>query len=146
MRSNRIILISTSLLAVLSGCATSDFKPYSGAQQEWPTAPGGFIETKYAVPTYYGPPPRHYEILGYLDATAAPIRKRGVVRYASSRAKDLGGDAIIVLQEGAEYRGTYSSGEANTSAVSAATTKAIPSMAAGTRPHHTTVVPCHCSQ
>lgn len=53
-------------------------------------------------------------MLGYLDARTAPIRRRGVVRYAASRAKELGGDAIIVLQEGSEYVGTYSGGSAYT--------------------------------
>src|SRR5882724_10807144 len=91
-------LVSVTLL--LEGCATSDFKPYSGAQQDWPTAPGGFMETKYDVPTYYGPPPRPYEVLGFLEATTAPIRRRGVVRYAAVQAKKLGGDAIVVLHEG----------------------------------------------
>jgi hypothetical protein len=103
------------LLGLLCSCATSDFKPYSGGQQDWPTAPGGFIDSKYAVPTYYGPPPRPYEVLGYLDATTAPIRRRGVVGYAANRAKELGGDAIVVLREGAEYRGTYHTGSAYTS-------------------------------
>jgi hypothetical protein len=105
------------LLALQSGCATSDFKPYSGTQQNWPTAPGGFIETKYAVTAYYGPPPKPYEVLGYLDATTAPIRRRGVVRYAANKAKELGGDAIIVLQVGSEYRGTFNSGSSETSGI-----------------------------
>lgn len=109
MKSNHFILLLVTMLGLLTGCAISDFKPYSGAQQDWPTAPGGFIESKYAVPTYYGPPSRPYEVLGYLDVTTAPIRRRGVVRYAASRAKELGGDAIVVLHEGAEYRGTYHS-------------------------------------
>jgi hypothetical protein len=31
-------LIALSLTAALAGCATADFTPYVGAQQNWPTA------------------------------------------------------------------------------------------------------------
>lgn len=114
MKSKHVAPVLGCIALLLAGCATSDFKPYSGTQQDWPTAPGGFIDTKNALPTYYSPPPRPYIVLGYLDARTAPIRRRGVVRYAASRAKELGGDAIIVLQEGSEYVGTYSGGSAYT--------------------------------
>jgi hypothetical protein len=112
---NHIALLLLALLATLSGCATSDFIPYSGTQQDWPIAPGGFVNTNNVVPTYYGPPSQPYIVLGYLDARTAPIRRRGVVRYAASRAKELGGVAIIVLQAGSQYVGTYNGGSAYTS-------------------------------
>lgn len=102
-------------LAAFAGCAMADFKPYVGAQQKWPTSPGTFMDTKYAVPTYYGPPPRPYRVLGYVDAMTAPVRRRGVVAFAARRAKELGGDAIVVMQEGSEHVGTYSTGSAYTS-------------------------------
>jgi len=53
--------------------------------------------------------------LGYLDATTAPIRGRGVVAFAARRAKELEADAIIVMQQGQEYAGSISSGSAYTS-------------------------------
>ena len=108
-------LIPFSLAAAVAGCALADFKPYVGAQQKWPTAPGTFMDTKYAVPTFYGPPSRPYRVLGYLDAKTAPVRRRGVVAFAARRAKELGGDAIVVLQEGIEHVGTYSTGSTYTS-------------------------------
>jgi hypothetical protein len=52
--------------------------------------------------------------IGYLDATTAPIRQRGVVGFAARRAKELGADAIIVLAEGSEYAGTLTTGNAFT--------------------------------
>src|SRR5690348_15253411 len=67
------------------------------------------------VPTYFGYPPRPYNVIGYLDATTAPIRHRGVVAFAARRAKELGADAIIVLSHGTEYAGTISTGSAFTS-------------------------------
>jgi hypothetical protein len=108
-------LIAVTLAAVVGGCATADFTPYQGAQQNWPTARGAFVASQYAVPAYYGYPPRPYSVLGYLDATTAPIRRRGVVEFAARRAKEIGGDAIIVQSSGSQYAGTYSSGGAFTS-------------------------------
>ncbi len=108
-------LIALAGAAALAGCAMADFTPYVGAQQNWPTASGAFVATQYAVPVYYGLPPRPYIVLGYLDATTAPIRQRGVVEFAARRAKEIGGDAIIVQSTGRQYVGTYSSGGAFTS-------------------------------
>ena len=102
------------LLSLVGGCATSDYRAYRGEQQEWPTSPGSFAETEYDVLTYYGLPERPYVVLGYLDATTAPVRRAGVVKYAAARAKALGGDAIIVLHEGSEYVGTLNSGHSRT--------------------------------
>lgn len=110
----RYIALSAGIFG-LSGCAVAEFTPYSGAQQNWPTAPGAFVANQYAVPAYYGYPQRPYIVLGYLDATTAPVRRRGVVEFAARRAKEIGGDAIIVQNSGAQYAGTYSSGGAVTS-------------------------------
>jgi hypothetical protein len=67
------------------------------------------------VPAYLGYPNRPYNIVGYLDATTAPIRRRGVVAFAARRAKELGADAIIVLQQGTEYAGTVGAANSTTS-------------------------------
>jgi len=117
MKSKPIITVLGCVTLLLAGCATSDFRPYSGAQQVWPTSPGAFIETKYAVPAYFGLPPMPYEVLGYLNATTgiSPLLTRGGIKYAASRAKQIGGDAIIVLGEGAQYLGTVSGGSGYTS-------------------------------
>jgi len=45
-------LTSVSLVGALTGCATSDFTPYVGEQQKWPTAKGAFVTT---VNSYDGP-------------------------------------------------------------------------------------------
>jgi hypothetical protein len=51
-------------------------------------------------------PDRPYAVLGYLDATTAPIRRRGAVSFAARRAKEFGADAIIVMEQGQEYAGS----------------------------------------
>lgn len=101
---------------VFSGCAIADFTSYSGQQQNWPTQPGAFVATEYAIPAYiHSWPNRPYVVMGYLDATTAPIRRRGVVSFAARRAKELGADAIIVMQQGQEYAGTIGNSSAFTS-------------------------------
>jgi hypothetical protein len=104
----------------------SRLRTYSGQQQNWPTSPGTFVNTTYVVPTYFGYPPRPYNVIGYLDATTAPIRHRGAVAFAARRAKELGADAIIVLSHGTEYAistsSAFTSGQFYGSGFSATTT------------------------
>ena len=108
---NNFARLSVAALLV-SGCAFGDFTPYSGQQQNWPTQPGSFVTTKYVIPAYiHSWPDRPYIVLGYLDATTAPIRP-----FAARRAKEFGADAIIVMEQGQEYAGSISNSSAFTSA------------------------------
>ena len=110
------LAIVTLATLLFSGCAIGDFTSYSGQQQNWPTQPGSFVSRNYVIPAYvHSWPDRPYVVLGYLDATTAPIRRQGVVAFAARRAKELGADAIIVMQQGQEYAGSISSGSAYTS-------------------------------
>src|SRR5438132_2784922 len=105
------ILPLAGIALVLSGCAMADFTPYRGAQQNWPTSPGTFVDTKYAVPVFYGPPPRQYQVIGYLSATTAPIRAAGTVEFMARRAKEMGGNGLILMSKGSRYAGTYTSAD-----------------------------------
>jgi hypothetical protein len=112
---NNFLMLSVAALLV-SGCAFGDFTPYSGQQQNWPNQPGSFVATKYVIPAYIRSwPDRPYTVLGYLDATTAPIRRRGAVSFAARRAKEFGADAIIVMEQGQEYAGSISNGSTFTS-------------------------------
>ena len=71
--SRLVTFFIAAIAAALTGCATADFTPYVGAQQNWPTAGGAFVSNRYVVPAYYGLPPSPYVVLGYLDATTAPF-------------------------------------------------------------------------
>ena len=111
------LLVTLALVAMLSGCATSDFHQYTGAQQNWPIASGAFVTTKYDVPAYYGPPDRPYTVLGSLDATTV----RGIgqdessaVQDAARVAKRMGANAVIVIGSGREQVGTSSFGTVST--------------------------------
>jgi hypothetical protein len=94
---------------MLIGCTTSNFTPYEGAQN-WPVSQGALVDRKYAVPVYYGPPPRPYLVMGSLDIGNATAGSE--VKGAAEKAKELGADAIIVLSHGSSYAGTYSTGSA----------------------------------
>jgi hypothetical protein len=108
MKRNLILIAC----AFLSGCAIADFTPYSGAQQNWPVAPGTFVDNKYAVPVFYGTPNRPYTVLGYLDVETAHARSRrsSIVSFMARRAQELGGNGLIVLSTNREYAGSISSG------------------------------------
>ena len=99
MNKTTIPLLLTWCFA-LTSCASQDFHQYTGVQQNWPTASGTFVSTKYDVPAYYGPPNRPYIVLGSLDATTV----RGIgqdaesaVQDAARVAKRMGADGIIVI-------------------------------------------------
>jgi hypothetical protein len=44
-----------------------EYQAYQGLQQNWPTAPGAFVEMKAGIPVYYGYQPRPYIVLGQLQ-------------------------------------------------------------------------------
>jgi len=99
------------------GCASQDFHQYTGVQQNWPTASGTFVSTKYDVPAYYGPPNRPYIVLGSLDATTVQgigQNAESAVQDAAHVAKRMGADAIIVIGSGREQTGTSSIGTVST--------------------------------
>jgi hypothetical protein len=116
MNSLKKLSTLAAVAVVFSSCAIADFTQYSGRQQNWPTQPGAFVATNHLIPAYiHSWPNRPYIVIGYLDATTAPIRRRGVVSFAARRAKELGADAIIVMQQGQEYAGTIGNSSAFTS-------------------------------
>src|SRR5437763_7216290 len=115
-------LIGLLIATTLTGCATADFTPYTGAQQKWPTAPGAFVKTveaghgpmaeggAYKLPVYFGPPNKPYQVIGSIDAEV-PLGfyqsgKTESLRPAVREAAQHGADAIIVLAQGVEARGS----------------------------------------
>jgi hypothetical protein len=119
--TNTKITLAVALAAVVSaitGCTSTDFTPYAGAQQNWPTASGAFVSSKYVIPVYQGPPARPYMVLGYVEAATSAGTgdyRTDAINAAARRAKGIGGDAIIVQSNGSDYAGTYSTGGAVTS-------------------------------
>jgi hypothetical protein len=65
--------------------------------------PERLLTLKYAIPVYYGFPPRPYRVLGSLEATTAS--GMNAVGYAASKAKALGADAVIFQTKGTQIVG-----------------------------------------
>lgn len=104
-------LICWVAAALLSGCASSEFTPYEGSQTQWRVGEGAMVDRKYAVPVYYGPPPKPYVVMGML-ATGNTRTASGNLASAADKARTLGGDAIIVMHQGTSSRGTYNTATA----------------------------------
>jgi hypothetical protein len=110
----------------LCGCANVEYTAYSGRQQNWPVASGSFVQRKFDVPLYVGPPDRPYRVLGSIEV-AAPI---GVfetgysetLRPAAREAARHGADAIVVLERGTNVTGVISTSSAFASARSVGNT------------------------
>jgi len=80
---------------VCFGCARPTWIPYVGAQQNWTTSPGAFIETNRSLPVYYGNPPVNYIVLGQISLWSQN-EMSGPVSSVADEAKARGADAIIV--------------------------------------------------
>ena len=111
-------LIALLLAAALTSCAGADFSPYVGAQQHWPTSTGSFVQRKYGLPIYFGPPERPYIVLGYIDSKSAGLAvwEEGTyesIKPAIKAAIQRGADAIIVLGSNTRTAGTINSSFSN---------------------------------
>lgn len=82
--------------AVLASCAVQDFTPYHQVQWKWPTGTGVVASTRYAVPVYTALPARPYIVLGSMHAEAIPVQGNAFIEYEARKAKEVGGDAVII--------------------------------------------------
>ena len=120
MKSRLLVLFPL----VLFGCASADFHQYTGVQENWPTASGAFVSTKYDVPAYYGLPSRPYIVLGSLDVTTGPpggnlaTKAEDGIEFAAGKAKKMGADAIIVQRYGKVQAGSVAMASASTNSSS----------------------------
>jgi hypothetical protein len=110
-------LLGCILALALCSCASTEFMPYSGTQQKWPTAPGAIVSTKLAVPVYHGLPPRPYTMLGEL-ATSQGQRwawsdvQSDAMETIAEEAKNRGADAIVVLSSDSAVTASVTTGSA----------------------------------
>lgn len=107
MKTSSLSAIAFLCLA-LGGCTTTAFKQYTGSQQSWPISTGAYVSTDTAVPVFYGPPPRSYDVMGFLDTHRWPANDDVVVRKAALSAKGIGADAIVLVNVASHYTGLVS--------------------------------------
>jgi hypothetical protein len=102
------------------GCANVEYTAYTGSQQNWPVASGSFVQRKFDVPLYLGPPDRPYRVLGYIEVEAPiGVFETGygeTLRPAAREAARHGADAIVLLGRGTNVSGVISTSSAFASA------------------------------
>jgi hypothetical protein len=104
-----------------SSCAVAlkvEYTAYSGGQQNWPVASGSFVQRKFDLPVYFGPPARPYRVLGYMETESAPLAvwetgKSESIKPAVKEAIKHGANALVLLASGTNISGstTFSSGQ-----------------------------------
>jgi hypothetical protein len=87
-------------LALSLGCATAVVRPYVGDQQAWPTASGGIVNTKYALPVFTSLPPSSYDVLAELRISSLFYAQpeEGHMPRLVNKAKSIGADAVMFVQ------------------------------------------------
>ena len=96
------------------GCADVEYTAYSGGQQNWPVASGSFVQRKFDLPVYFGPPDRPYRVLGYMETESAPLAiwetgKSESIKPAVKEAIKHGADALVLLTSGTNISGSITS-------------------------------------
>lgn len=96
------------------GCANVEYTAYSGQQQNWPVASGSFVQRKFDLPVYFGPPDRPYRVLGYMETESAPLAvwetgKSESIKPAVKEAIKHGADAVVLLASGTNTSGSITS-------------------------------------
>jgi hypothetical protein len=111
-------LLIALILVGSFGCANVEYTAYSGAQQKWPVASGSFVQNRFDLPVYFGPPDKPYMVLGYMETESAPLSiwetgKNESIKPAVKEAINHGADAVILLADGTNATGstTFSSGQ-----------------------------------
>jgi hypothetical protein len=87
-------------LALSLGCATAVVRPYVGDQQAWPTASGGIVNTKYALPVFTSLPPSPYDVLAEVRISSIFYAQpeEGHMPRIVKKAKEIGADAVVFVQ------------------------------------------------
>lgn len=95
----RFIPLSLLAAVLLSGCATSSFRPYLGQQQDWPMSPGGIVNTEYAVPALMCLPSEPYEVLGEIKIRGGwhDQAAEECLPKLTRKAREMGADALLVV-------------------------------------------------
>jgi len=107
-------LFAALFTCFLCGCANVEYTAYSGRQQNWPVASGSFVQRKFDLPVYFGPPDRPYRVLGYMETESAPLAvwetgKSESIKPAVKEAIKQGADALVLLDSGTNIRGSITS-------------------------------------
>lgn len=107
-------LLFAGLFLVITGCATTEFKPFEARVNSF-EGTGGTKTTVAGMEVWdNGDPPRKFAVLGIIEdeRSGGPIPMASLKSDVVQKAKDVGGDAVIQLNSNSQLVGVYSSGSA----------------------------------
>jgi hypothetical protein len=111
----KLLFLSAGLL-VLAGCTSTDFQPWEGKNSVI-QGQGGTKKVVDGMDMWTnGDPPRRFRILGIIDDE----RPGGIIPRAElkhdivKKARQHGGDAVILISSSSQLAGYYSAGTVNT--------------------------------
>ena len=109
------IMVSFAVIALAAGCASTDYSTFEGGKIIQGT--GGTKKTVDGMDIWRdGSPPRKFRIVGIIDDT----RRQSLISMAGyeaglvKKAREAGGDSIVILDARSEIVGYRSSGESGT--------------------------------
>jgi hypothetical protein len=100
---------------LFAGCATTEYKPYEARVNIF-EGKGGTKSVVDGMEIWdNGEPPRTYKLLGIIEDVrgAGPIPMASLKTDIVEKAKEAGGDAVILLGSQVQFVGTYSTGSAS---------------------------------
>jgi hypothetical protein len=108
-------LLLTGFLLAVTGCATTEFKPFEAKVNNYEGKGGTKTIVEGMELWDNGDPPRTYKILGIIEDR----RGSGIIPMASlhsdivQKAREVGGDAVIHVSSQSHITGMYSTGSAS---------------------------------
>lgn len=107
-------LLCAFALSLSLGCATAVVRPYVGEQQAWPTVNGSIVNMAYELPVFTTLPPEPYDVLAELRVES-PLYAQPEARHLKTlakKAKELGADALVLVDGQIFFSTVYASGKA----------------------------------
>ena len=111
---NAMHILVVVLLAVVAGCTSTEFKPYEARNNVF-TGTGGSKTVVDGIDFWEnGDPPRTFKILGVIDDDRPGGGIQGMMLEGAiaAKAKDAGGDAVILAGRDTYTNGYYTNGSA----------------------------------
>lgn len=93
---------------LLSGCMSTEYSPYVGSEILHGT--GGTVKQQDGIDVWEnGTPPRNYRIIGIIDDERGDgiIPQASKMEHIAAKAKEHGGDAVVLLDRALEQRGSH---------------------------------------
>lgn len=117
-------LFLAGLFLVITGCATTEFKPFEAKINAFEGVGGTKIIVAGMEVWDNGEPPRKFSVLGIIEdeRPGGPIPMSSLKSDIVQKAKEVGGDAVIQLNSNSQLVGVYSSGSTTANSYGRTTT------------------------